>query len=79
MHGPMLLSLPGGELLDLRAKFKSANKDLPLGSVKHHLGSIGGVGASRGLVLGRRLLGFFHPLREGEQVSNLQGKTLHNT
>ena len=39
-------------LLDLRAvlgfeRWQSANKGLPLGSVKDHLGSIGGVEASR--------------------------------
>ena len=40
------------DLLDLRAllgfeRRQSANKGLPLGSVKVHLGSIGGVEASR--------------------------------
>ena len=40
------------DLLDLRAllgfeRWQSANKGLPLGSVKDHLGSIGGVEASR--------------------------------
>ena len=40
------------DLLDLRAllgfeRRRSANKGLPLGSVKDHLGSIGGVEASR--------------------------------
>ena len=39
------------DLLDLRAllgfeRWQSANKSLPLGSVKDHLGSIGGVEAS---------------------------------
>ena len=42
----------GGDLLDLRAllgfeRRQSASKGLPLGSVKDHLGSIGGVEASR--------------------------------
>ena len=41
------------DLLDLRAllgfeRWLSANKGLPLGSVKDHLGSIGGVEASGG-------------------------------
>ena len=40
------------DLFDLRAllgfeRWQSANKELPLGSVKDHLGSIGGVEASR--------------------------------
>ncbi len=39
----------GVDLLDLRAflgfdRWQSANKGTPLGSVKYHLGSIGGVG-----------------------------------
>ena len=40
------------DLLDLRAllgfeRRQSANKGLPLGSVKYHLGSIGGIEASK--------------------------------
>ena len=41
----------GVDLLDLRAflgfdSWQSANKGIPLGSVKYHLGSIGGVDAT---------------------------------
>ena len=48
----MLHNAYGGDLIDLRAllgfeRWQSANKGLPLGSVKDHLGSIGGVKANR--------------------------------
>ena len=48
----VLLYHPIEDLLDLRAllgfeRWQSANKGLSLGSVKDHLGSIGGVEASR--------------------------------